>query len=123
MKCPYQYDVKVEPSNGYGMKNDGFKSETDDNSLKRDVSPPDFNEKGSLEIRNGGPYQYEVKVEPSNGYGMKNDGFKSETDDNSLKRGVSPPDFNEKGSLEIRNGGQDVHYHNGNADIKKGLPV
>lgn len=69
------------------------------------------------------PYQYDVKVEPSNGYGMKNDGFKSETDDNSLKRGVSPPDFNEKGSLEITNGGQDVHYHNGNADIKKGLPV
>ena len=50
MKCPYQYDVKVEPSNGCGMKNDGFKSETDDNSLERGVSPPDFNEKGSLEM-------------------------------------------------------------------------
>ena len=121
MKCPYQYDVKVEPSNGCGMKNDGFKSETDDNSLERGVSPPDFNEKGSLEMKC--PYQYDVKVEPSNGCGMKNDGFKSETDDNSLERGVSPPDFNEKGSLEITNGGQDVHYHNGNADIKKGLPV
>ena len=69
------------------------------------------------------PYQYDVKVEPSNGCGMENDGYKSETDDNSLKRGVSPQDLNEKGSLEIRNGGQDVHYHNGNADIKEGLPV
>lgn len=61
--------------------------------------------------------QYEVKVEPS--HGLANDGFKSETDADSLKRGLSALDMNEKGGLEIKNGGKDVYFHNGHADMKK----
>lgn len=61
--------------------------------------------------------QYEVKVEPS--HGLPNDGFKSETDADSLERGLPPLDMNEKGSLELKNGGKDVHYYNGHADMKK----